>query len=152
MDEGMANIYLAVGSVTGTANAVAATLKKDIEAAGHTVVVDQQASLVALNAQEWDALLVCTSTTGRGNVPQNLREFYNELDASHSLIPAIKYGIVALGSSAHTNFCGAGASFEALLEDSSAQCLVPKVTIDATETKNPDRDATFWLKEFLAAL
>ncbi len=148
----MASIYLAVGSVTGTATAVAAALKKDIEAAGHTVVVDQQASLAALTAQGWDALLICTSTTGRGNVPQNLREFYNELNASCLLIPAIKYGIVALGSSAHTNFCGAGANFEALLEESPAQCLVPKVTIDATETKNPDRDAKFWLKEFLVAL
>ena len=148
----MANIYLAVGSVTGTATAVAVTLKNDIESAGHTVVVDQQASLAGLTTQEWDALLVCTSTTGRGNIPQNLRVFYNELDASRSLIPAIKYGIVALGSSAHANFCGAGVSIEALLEDSPAHCLVPKVTIDATETKNPDRDAKFWLKEFLAAL
>jgi flavodoxin len=148
----MANIYLVVGSVTGTAESVAVTLKQNIEAAGHSVVVDKQASLAVLTSQSWDAVIICTSTTGRGQIPNNLVSFYDELGEVLPRLPNIKFGIIALGSSAHANFCGAAELMEERFYALQAQCPVPKVTIDATETKTPDRDAKFWLKEFLAAI
>jgi flavodoxin len=71
----MANIYLPVGSVTGTATAVANALAEALNAAGHSALVDANASVAALNAQSWDAVLVVTSTTGQGDIPANVRPF-----------------------------------------------------------------------------
>lgn len=148
----MANIYLAVGSVTGTAESVALILQADLIAAGHQVVLDKQASIAALETQSWNAILVCTSSTGQGEIPNNLVPFYCELGDSLSLLSDVKFGIVALGNSSYRNFCGAAELMEKRLYEQQAQCLVPKVTIDATETRAPERDAKFWLKEFIAAL
>lgn len=148
----MANIYLGVGSVTGTAKAVAEVLRQQIEKAGHSVVVDDNATLAALNSQPWDGIVVCTSSTGKGQIPRNLVSFYNELGEILPDLAKIKFGVIALGDSSHANFCGAGELVENRFKELQAQCLVPKVTIDATETKTPERDAKFWLKEFLAAI
>lgn len=148
----MANIYLGVGSVTGTAESVAVVLKQQIETAGHSVVVDNKASLAALNSQKWDGVIICTSSTGKGQIPNNLISFYDELGDSLPSLINIKFGVIALGDSSHASFCGAGELVEKRFYDLHAKCLVPKVTIDATETKTPERDAKFWLKEFLTAM
>jgi len=148
----MANIYLVVGSVTGTALGVAEVLKQVIEVAGHSVVLDEHASLATLNSQSWDAVLICTSSTGKGEIPNNLMPFYNELANGASLLAKMKFGIIALGNSSYANFCGAANLMEQRFFEMQALCPVPKVTIDATETTTPERDAKFWLKEFLAAL
>lgn len=148
----MANIYLVVGSVTGTALGVAEVLKQVIEVAGHSVVLDEHASLATLNSQSWDAVLICTSSTGKGEIPNNLMSFYNELANGASLLAKMKFGIIALGNSSYANFCGAANLMEQRFFEMQALCPVPKVTIDATETTTPERDAKFWLKEFLAAL
>ncbi|MFT5277847.1 MAG: MioC protein, partial [Granulosicoccus sp.] len=130
----------------------AVILKQQIETAGHSVVVDNKASLAALKSQQWDGVIICTSSTGKGQIPNNLVSFYDELGESLPSLANIKFGVIALGNSSHANFCGAGELVEKRFSDLQATCLVPKVTIDATETKTPERDAKFWLKEFLATM
>lgn len=148
----MASIYLVVGSVTGTAQSVAEVLTANIEAAGHSVLLDNQASLATLNSHAWDAVLICTSSTGRGDIPQNLAGFYRELGEESPELSSLKFGVIALGNSSYANFCGGAELIEQRFFETQAICPVPKVTIDATETKMPERDAKFWLKEFLSAL
>lgn len=152
----MAHIYLVVGSVTGTAQSVADILKADIEAAGHSVLVDSKASLKTLDTQaetqNWDALLVCTSSTGKGQIPGNLQPFYQSLVDTKPDLSTYRYGIIALGDSTFARFCGGAELIENQLNELKAQCLVPKITIDATETMTPARDAKFWLREFLTEL
>ena len=68
----MAKIFLAVGTVTNTATAVARVCSNKLTNAGHDVVLDEEASVASLNNSVADAVLVVTATTGRGDIPNNL--------------------------------------------------------------------------------
>jgi flavodoxin len=146
----MANIYLPVGSVTGTATAVANVLAETLNAAGHNALVDANASVAVLNAQSWDAVLVVTSTTGQGDIPANLLPFYVQLDEQFPLQNGRPFGVVSLGDSSYDRtFCNAGALLEERFFELQGKAPIPRVTIDATETSTPDDDALFWLKEWM---
>ena len=146
----MAKVYLAVGSVTGTATAVAEALRQALEAAGHSAVVDTNASVAAMNDSECDAILVCTATTGRGNLPANIAPFYGQLEEQSPLLNGRPFGVISLGDSSYDRtFCAAGGLFEERLLELQASAPVPRVTIDATETVTPDDDALFWLNEWI---
>ncbi|GGY38400.1 flavodoxin [Bacterioplanes sanyensis] len=147
----MKQIYLAVGSVTGTATAVAERVALELKDLGHEVQLDSQASVAALTQQDFDAILVVTATTGQGDIPDNLLPFYAELGDTMPLQTGKPFGVIALGDSSYMNFCGAGEKMEERLYELQAVAPVPKVTIDATETVTPDDDAVFWLKEWSAA-
>ena len=72
----MSVVYLAVGSVSGTAMAVAQTVKDQLQSLGHTVIQEENASVEGLNSSGCDAVLIITSTTGQGDLPANIIPFY----------------------------------------------------------------------------
>ncbi|ASP40749.1 flavodoxin [Bacterioplanes sanyensis] len=145
----MKTIYIPVGTVTGTAQAVADQVASALTEQGHQVVVDAAPSIAHLNVQAFDAILVVTATTGQGDIPDNLLPFYSELGDVFPLQTGKPFGVIALGDSSYMNFCGAGEKMEERLFELQAVAPVPKVTIDATETVTPDDDALFWLKEWI---
>ena len=146
----MAHIYLAAGSVTGTATAVAQAAAERLQAVGHTVTLDNTPSVAALNAANADAVLICTSTTGQGDLPSAIAPFYVELEEQFPLQNNRPFGVISLGDSSYDRtFCNAGALFEERFLELQASQPVPRVTIDATETATPDVDALFWLDEWI---
>ena len=145
----MAKIYIPVGTVSGTAKAVAEACARQLTSEGHDAVVDAAASVDALNGTAWDAVLIVTSTTGRGDIPSNLVPFYAALKEQLPLQNGRPFGVISLGDSSYDRtFCNAGALFEERFFELQGQAPVPRVTIDATETQMPDDDALFWLKEW----
>ncbi|HBS43140.1 MAG TPA: flavodoxin [Oceanospirillales bacterium] len=149
----MANIYLAVGTVTCTASAVARSCADLLRNAGHDVTVDEQASVAALNAAQADAVLIVTATTGKGDIPNNLLNFYVELETESPLQNGRPFGVISLGDSSYSmTFCQAGALMEERFLGLQGAQPIPRITIDAIETQIPDDDALFWLKEWMEAL
>ena len=146
----MSTIYLPVGTVTQTATAVANAMQERLASFGHQVIVDTAPSVAAFKAANPDALLICTATTGSGDLPANIAPFYGELEADFVLQNGRPFGIVSLGDSSYDDtFCNAGLLFENLLLDLQGTQTVPRVTIDAIETATPDEDALFWLNEWI---
>lgn len=149
----MKRIFIAVGSVSGTATAVAQAVEQHLLAQGFECVLATEPRLQQWLSQAFDGLLVVTSTTGRGELPNNLVPFYVELGDVMPLMPSVVAGVISLGDSSYDDtFCGAGALMEERLQAVQAQLPVPRVTIDASETITPDIDALFWLAEWQAAL
>lgn len=148
----MAKIYLAVGSETGTASGVALALKAALIGKGHSAEADEFASLDALQAGQWDALIVCTATTGQGDLPDSILPFYHELNDNLPQMPTLKFGVISLGDSSYDTFCQGGEAMQEVLYDMQAQELIPRLKLDALETVTPDEDALIWLDEWLKAL
>ncbi|MAD46224.1 MAG: flavodoxin [Oceanospirillaceae bacterium] len=148
----MSVVYLAVGSVSGTAIAVGQAVKAQLEAWGHTVVQDETPDVEGLNASGCDAVLICTATTGQGDIPANIIPFYVDLEARFPLQNGRPFGIISLGDSSYdTTFCQAGALFEERFLELQGSQPVARLTINAMETITPDEDALFWLQAWQAA-
>lgn len=148
----MAKIYIAVGSETGTATAVAHALKAALISKGHTADADEQASLETLQQGLWDGLIICTATTGQGDLPDSIVPFYQQLSETLPQMPNLKFAVVSLGDSSYDTFCQGGEAFQEVLYDMQANEITPRLKLDALETVTPDEDALVWLEGFLAEL
>lgn len=149
----MAAFYLAVGSVYGAAEHVAEQLEAKLTQQGHSVQwieSDDPESIVAVAS---DVLLVITSTTGSGDLPDNLAPLFYALKDRFPMLPGLRYGVIALGDSSYgETFCGAGRQFDELLTELGAQRVGERLQIDACETFAPEEEALKWLPQWLVQL
>lgn len=89
--------------------------------------------------------LVCTSTHGSGDVPDNLQPLYADLDQRPRYLGALRYGVIALGDRFYGDtFAAAGKLFDARLQDLGAQRVGEIFTLDASENTDPEALAVEW--------
>jgi len=146
----MAKIALIVGSVYGAAQYVAEQALPLLAGFGHAVKHYEDATLdevLAFNADVW---LVISSTTGQGDIPDNLLPFYLDVQNRFPLLTGKQFAVVALGDSSYDTFCGAGEQLRELLLEIQGKELAPMLRIDATETLEPETIALPWLSEHFA--
>lgn len=148
----MAAIRIITGSVFGGALLTARRLRQELEADGHTVTVLEEPSVSDITDNE-DALLVCTSTTGQGEVPPNLLPFYVDLRDQLPQQPGRPFGIIVLGDSSYgDSFCGAGDLMEEALLETGASKQGETLKIDALETMEPEAEAVPWARAWASQL
>ncbi|WP_417567195.1 flavodoxin [Marinobacter sp.] len=146
----MTAIRILVGSVYGGALLTARAIKKDLETGGHQVTVLENPALEDITSNH-DPLLVCTSTTGQGELPPNLLPFYLDLRDQLPQQPGRPFGVIVLGDSSYGDtFCGAGELMEEALYETSARKVGDTLRIDALETMEPEADALPWAREWLS--
>ncbi len=140
------------GSVYGTAEEVARHAERQLKAAGLDAWHKSNMSLDDLLAFAPDAFLTVTSTTGMGELPDNLMPLYcairGRLPAWHGLPAAV----LALGDSSYDTFCGGGELIRELYAELGLREVVPMLRLDSSETVTPESDAEPWLQTFAASL
>ena len=148
----MAKIALIVGSVYGAAQYVAEEAQPLLSGLEHEVKLFEEAKLddvLSFNADIW---LVLSSTTGQGDIPDNLLPFYLDVQNRFPLLTGKQFAVIALGDSSYDTFCGAGEQLRELLLEIQGTELAPMLRIDAGETLEPETIALPWLKQHLTHL
>ncbi|MEM9601646.1 MAG: flavodoxin domain-containing protein [Pseudomonadota bacterium] len=144
----MSQIAIFAGTVYGSAQFVAEEMAQSLTDGGHDATFIEQAELDAIGTHH-DTLVVCTSTTGSGDIPDNLQPFVTELKNGPDL-SALRFAVVALGDSSYLDsFCGAGHTVHAALEDCGAEALSSPLEIDACEVDTPEDVALPWVEDLL---
>lgn len=148
----MATLRILTGSVYGGALLTARRIKQELEPEGHKVVVLEEPSLNDITGNN-DPLLVCTSTTGQGEVPPNLLPFYLDLREQLPQQPDRPFGIIVLGDSSYGDtFCGAGDLMEEAMIETGARKVGDTLRIDALETLEPEAEAVPWIRDWVNGL
>ncbi len=75
------------------------------------------------------ALLV-VSTTGEGDAPDNAGDFLQQVMLADVRLPQLEYGILALGDSSYTHFCGFGHTLDTWLQHTHALPMFDMVEVD----------------------
>lgn len=139
------NIEIIVGSTLGSAEYVADELEASLKEQ-HQVKIHLDAEFSELNQQAlW---LICSSTHGAGDVPDNLQPFYQYLLKQQPDLSAVTYVVVAIGSSSYDTFCGAGKDLDQTLESLAATRLKPRLEIDVDLEPVPEEPAVAWLESW----
>lgn len=148
----MASIRILVGSVYGGALLTARSLKKNLEQDGNQVIVLENPELEDITGNS-DPVLICTSTTGQGEVPPNLLPFYLRLREELPQQPGRPFGVIVLGDSSYGDtFCGAGELVEEAFYETSARKVGDTLRIDALETTEPEAEAEPWARQWVKGL
>lgn len=144
----MTKIAIIVGTVYGAAEALAEQALMQLKAVKYRVRLFTEARLDDVLAFTPDIWLVITSTTGAGDIPDNLWPFFAETRDRFPLLTGKSYAVIALGDSSYgETFCGGGQQFSELLAELQGTEIAPMLQIDATETTQPEDVALPWLTQ-----
>ncbi|ANE76330.1 flavodoxin [Dickeya solani] len=148
----MAQVGIFVGTVYGNALLVAEEAESLLKAHGHEVKIFEEASVNDWLAYSQQTVLVVTSTTGQGQLPESIVPLYETLREKVGYQPDLRYGLIALGDSSYDNFCGGGHLFDALLQEMGAKRVGELLEIDATEHPEPEVVSGPWVESWAALL
>jgi MioC protein len=144
------DIQILVGTMTGTAQLVAQELELafgDDEVAIHITLMD------GLDGRVFDrpgTFLICTSTYGHGDVPDNAKALYADLVSRKPDLSHVRYGVFALGDRTHVGtFCYGGKHFDEALSALGAQRLGDVLEHDASGGTLAEDVAMEWFPQWL---
>lgn len=148
----MADVGIFVGTMYGNSLLVAEEAQEILSGLGHKATVYEDPG-----AKEWDNnkgnyALIVTSTTGQGDLPESIAPLFHYLRDSVGYQPDLRYGVIALGDSSYTQFCGGGKQFDALLQEQGAQRIGDVLLIDATEDPEPESVSNPWVEHWATLL
>jgi MioC protein len=102
-----------------------------------------------LDASAFDGgglFLVCTSTYGQGDVPDNAKALYESLLAQRPDLSGVQYGVVALGDRTYKDtFCNGGRRFDAILAELGARRIGDILFHDASSGTLAEEVAAEWI-------
>ena len=146
-------LVIVSGTVFGAAEEVAWKAAELMTEAGLSAVYQQQWSLAELLDRDPAALLLITSTTGMGELPERLQPLVDALEDEQPDWAGRPVGIIGLGDAGYgDNFCLAADRLEEMCELLGLVELQPTLRLDASETVTPEEDALPWLREFAGLL
>lgn len=146
----MAKIGIFVGTVYGNALAVAEEAQRILLEHKHQANIYEEGTLT--DWQKYSTVLVISSTTGQGDLPDTIAPLFYELRDNVGYQPNLHYGLIALGDSSYDNFCGAGMQFEALLQEHQAKRIGEILKIDSMDIAEPEVFAINWLENWATLL
>jgi MioC protein len=139
-----------VGTMTGTAEIVAQEIGYALEQNGAAVTQIDMADATCAVFQRAGRFIICSSTYGSGDVPDNARDFYDALMAQKPDLSQVQYAVFALGDQCYREtFCFGGKKFDALLASLGATRLIPTFLHDAGSQMLPEEACLEWLQPLL---
>ena len=94
--------------------------------------------------------LVCTSTYGQGDVPDNAKALYADLQQKRPGLAHVRYGVFGLGDRTYAEtFNFGGKRFDDLLTELGAQRIGERVQHDASSGVLPEETAQEWGADWL---
>jgi MioC protein len=144
-------VTILVGTMTGTAQLCAQEMElalDDGETQVETLMMDKlDASVFARPS----VFLICTSTYGQGDVPDNARALYEHLQQARPDLSRVRYGVFGLGDRTYAEtFNFGGKRFDDILTELGAKRIGERHMHDASSGILPEETALEWCQNWLA--
>ena len=143
-------ICIITGSTLGGAEYVGDHLADLLEQQGFEVQVENHADLH--DVRDHKLWLIVTSTHGAGELPDNLKPLFEQIQAEKPDFSGLRYGVVGLGNSDYDTFCFAVDSVERALDAQSAVRICDSLRIDVNSAPDHEQAAEDWLPSFVNAI
>jgi len=144
-------VTILVGTMTGTAQLCAQEMElalDDGETEVATVMMDGLDSAVF---KREGVFLICTSTYGQGDVPDNARALYQHLQSAKPDLSRVRYGVFGLGDRTYAEtFNFGGKRFDEILTQLGAKRIGERHMHDASSGILPEETALEWCQSWLA--
>jgi MioC protein len=144
-------VTILVGTMTGTAQLCAQEMElalDDGETEVKTLMMDGLDSSVF---SKDSVFLICTSTYGQGDVPDNAKALYEHLQQARPDLSHVRYGVFGLGDRTYAEtFNFGGKRFDDILTELGARRVGERHTHDASSGILPEETALEWCQQWLA--
>jgi len=144
-------VTILVGTMTGTAQLCAQEMElalDDGETEVTTLMMDGLDSSVFSGNS---VFLICTSTYGQGDVPDNAKALYEHLQSARPDLSRVRYGVFGLGDRTYAEtFNFGGKRFDEILTELGARRIGERHMHDASSGILPEETALEWCQDWLA--
>jgi MioC protein len=145
----MSSVNIIVGSQMGSAEYVAEQLSEKLIDQGISTTLHEQPKFAEINSDN-TTWLICTSTYGAGDYPENLLNFVSELSQTPDL-NNLKYSVIALGDTSYDTYNLAGRNIDALLEAKGATKITERLELNILDEALPEDTALVWLDSWIVS-
>ena len=135
-----------VGTMLGASEYVADAIAEKLEAKGYTHTIHTEPNLDDIKTDcTW---VVCTSTHGAGELPDNIQPFAGQLIGAD--LSSVNAYVIGLGDTSYDTFCFGAKEIEKLITDNNGKLRANAFYIDVLEHPIPEDAAVEWFDEILA--
>jgi len=140
------DLTILVGTMTSTADLVAQAVQLAAEDDDVRISIKAMDGLDASAFAGGGLYLICTSTYGQGDVPDNAKGLYASLQSTRPDLANVEYGVIALGDRTYAEtFCFGGKRFDDLLAQLGARRVGQVFRHDASAGTMPEELAAEWM-------
>lgn len=142
----MSSFQIIVGSMLGGSEYVAEACEETLAALGHNVDLHFQPNFAEINSenQTW---LICTSTHGAGDYPDNIQAFVADLENSDQDLSSVKFLTIGVGDSSYDTFCFAAKNLNKLLLSKGCKEITSLLALDMSDDIDPEELSQQWLDD-----
>jgi|TARA_B100000700_G_C15006329_1_gene838698 MioC protein len=146
----MQSVNIIVGSQMGSAEYVAEQLAEALEQQGIQVKLHEQPVFDDIDQQDtiW---LLCTSTYGAGDYPDNLLPFIESVNQQVDL-KELNYSVVGLGDTSYDTYNYAARNLDELLASKGATRVATRLELNILDEELPEDTALAWLPSWIEAV
>ncbi len=145
------DLTILVGTMTGTAQLVAQELELTLDEGETRVQTRPMDGLDAGVFSGGGLFLICSSTYGQGDVPDNAKNLYESLRTTRPDLSNVQYGVIALGDRTYAEtFCNGGKRFDAILSELGARRIGEIMFHDASAGTMPEEIAVAWVTGWIS--
>ncbi len=147
------DLTILVGTMTGTAELVAEEICDELSAAGHGVEIATMDELDSTVFRKGGVYLICTSTYGQGDVPDNAMALYEGLVEDRPDLSYVRYGVFGLGDSTYDDtYNFGGQRFDDILRELGARRIGERARHNASSPEVPEELGVRWVRDWLRLL
>jgi len=134
-----------VGTMLGAAEYVADAIAEKLDASGHTHTIHAEPNLDDVNTEStW---IVCTSTHGAGELPDNIQPFAKQLESAD--LSTVNAYVIGLGDTSYDTFCYGAKEMEKHIVNAGGKLITDALYIDVLEHPIPEDAAVEWFDDKL---
>ena len=139
------NIEILVGSTLGGTEYVAEAVQPYLEEAGISSNIHFSPDLHLLPINSKQVWLICLSTHGAGDYPENFKKIVSQIEAMEGDLSNITFGLIGIGDSNYDTFCFASKNFNELLLSKMALKVGDVFNIDIIDSPIPEDCLVDWI-------
>ncbi|PJG86049.1 FMN-binding protein MioC [Conservatibacter flavescens] len=140
-------VCIITGSTLGGAEYVAEHVEDLLQQQGFKTHLIHGANFdEVVNEKIW---LIVTSTHGAGELPDNLKPLFEQLEEENTELSDLFFAVIGLGSSDYDTFCHSVDYVESVLQDKKAFKICESLRIDVVKEFDHDQCAENWLPNFV---
>ncbi len=157
----MSAIQIIVGSMLGGTEYVAEACEETLNELDHNVDIHLKPDLNCIInntfpsnneqiknniSQEKPLWIICTSTHGAGDYPDNIKQFVSDLSHCEQDLSTVSFLTIGIGDSSYDTFCKAATDISKLLLSMGCNELTEVKTFDMSEDIDPEDLAQQWIR------
>lgn len=142
----MASFQIIVGSMLGGTEYIAEACQEALKTLNIESELHFQPNFSQI-PHENSIWLICCSTHGAGDYPDNIQSFVADLEKSEDDLSSIKYLIIGTGDRSYDTFCYAAKNISKLLKSKGCIEIIKLKTLNILDEEDPEEVSQQWIIE-----